>query len=176
VWLVPVHRLRAPPEALTVKPLPPLERLHALFQYEDGNLYWKQVRGNRPAGALAGWLNHGRLQVRVDRAQYFVHRIIWLMVTGKEPQHEIDHIDGNPLNNKIENLRDVNHQVNQQNRRRAQPRNKTGFLGVYIDRGRYVAQITIEGRVTRVGAFDTPEAAHSAYLNAKRMLHLGNTL
>ena len=78
----------------------------SVFEYRDGVLYWKvdrrsnKVKG-KPAGAVA---SDGRLKVGVGGKQYLVHRIIYELHHGHCTE-TVDHIDGNPLNNRIENLR-----------------------------------------------------------------------
>jgi hypothetical protein len=88
----------------------------------------------------------------------------WL---GKPIPLEIDHIDGNPSNNKLDNLRDVSHSVNLQNRKSATRKNKTGFLGVVKRKNKYAAHITKNGKQVYLGLFDTPELAHKAYKENK---------
>lgn len=87
--------------------------------------------------------------------------------------------DGAPEDNRIINLRDVSPQTNSQNRKRANASNSNGLLGVSkcTRRGGFIAQIRhADGRMKRIGRFDTPERAHAAYLLTKRLLHEGNTL
>lgn len=105
-------------------------------------------------------------------------RLAWLYMTGKWPIGDVDHKDGNPANNAWANLRDVPHRDNIENRSRANKSNKSGFLGVskIAKTGRFRAQITIAGQTKWLGEFDRPEAAHAAYLEAKRLHHKGNML
>ena len=104
--------------------------------------------------------------------RYFAHRAIWAMHHGPIPDgYVVDHIDGNPLNNRIENLRAVPPAINQRNLIRADHRNKSGLLGVHAKtRGgktRYYARISINGKSVALGAYATPEEAASAYLDAR---------
>jgi hypothetical protein len=95
---------------------------------------------------------------------------------GVWPTGEIDHLDGDPSNNRIENLRDSTHLVNMQNRRRANIGSKTGVLGVKPHGKRFRATIETDRRGRHLGVFDTVEAAHAAYVAAKRIIHIGGTL
>jgi hypothetical protein len=84
----------------------------------------------------------------------------------------IDHSDGNPWNNKIDNLRKADMRLNQGNKRKE----KRGDLPKGVDWkpriGKWQARITANCRYIHLGTFDTPEAAHSAYIEAARK-HFG---
>lgn len=158
-------------------------RVRELLSYdpETGYLRWRVSRGNPvKAGDMAGSLmKAGHLQMNIDGGRYLVHRVIWLYVYGEWPQHLIDHIDGNPTNNRISNLRDAPRQINQQNQRRARSDNKsTGLLGAYYNKRarRHFSSIGLNGRAVHLGYFDTAQEAHEAYLTAKRRLHEGCTI
>lgn len=102
---------------------------------------------------------------------------VWLMHTGRWPDGEIDHINGVRDDNRIENLRDVTHQTNAENRRRPVRASETGALGVTLTKdGRYRARICSKGRLLSLGVFGSADEAHAAYVLGKRRLHAGNTL
>ena len=61
---------------------------------------------------------------------YLAHHIAWLLGTGRWPEHEIDHVNGDQADNRLVNLRDVPHVVNQQNMKKPTT-NTSGFTGVY---------------------------------------------
>ena len=107
---------------------------------------------------------------------YYIHRIAWLYVYGCWPNNHIDHINGNPDDNSIENLRDVSRKVNLQNMRKATKSSKTGILGVSESAGRFRASIRIDGKAKYLGSFDDAKTAHAAYIDAKRKYHEGCTL
>lgn len=118
----------------------------------------------------------GYTRIRVGRLIYQVHRVIWLHVYGEWPSKDIDHINGDKSDNRIENLRDVSHSVNLQNQRRAAITSKTGLLGVHPHQGRFLAQIQINKKIIYLGLFGTAIEGHNAYLDAKRALHDGCTI
>lgn len=89
---------------------------------------------------------------------------------------DLDHINGNRADNRIANLREVPNAVNCQNKRAPLPKNKTGFLGVTRDAHGFRAAVMLNRRQHHLGRFDTAEAAHAAYVEAKRRLHEGCTL
>lgn len=103
---------------------------------------------------------------------------MWLIVHGTLPEDEIDHVNGIKDDNRMENLRTVDHQTNMQNLRKALSTNKLGLLGVQArcDGKKWCARIIANGAQHHLGSFDTPELAHEAYLAAKRRLHDGCTL
>ena len=129
-------------------------------------------------GQEAGYLHKdGGVQISVLNKEYKAHRLAWLYMTGEWPEFEIDHINGNRSDNRWENLRDIKHAINLQNRRKPQTNNRsTGLLGVYPNKKRYRAVIATNGKSTHLGTFDTPDGAHEAYLKAKRKFHAGCTI
>lgn len=90
------------------------------------------------------------------------HRVIWVLCKGEWPSGQIDHIDGNGLNNAIKNLRDVSHAENQRNQR-LHKKNKSGFRGVHYENrsGKWVAMIWVGKKRKSLGRF------HSAALAAE---------
>lgn len=158
------------------------ERARELFHYdpETGLLTWKtryspfsRVR----IGAVAGRMDHkGYRTVTIKSYEYFIHRVIWLMVTGEWPKFSVDHINGNRVDNRLANLRDIPHVMNMHNYHRANSGNKLSLLGVtQRPSGKFRAQIR-KGENIHLGTFETAEAAHAAYVEAKRSMHEGNTL
>ena len=117
---------------------------------------------------------YGRIRILGDLI--LTHRLAWAFVNNEWPATDIDHLDGNPENNRINNLRLATRSINSQNQRRARKDNKTGLLGAVKSYGKYSARITTNGTTIRLGRFDTAQEAHEAYLKAKRELHEGNTL
>lgn len=156
------------------------ERVRELLSYEPmtGFFLRKLDCGGRKAGERAGYpRKDGRWVVSVDDQKYLSSRLAWLFVTGAWPTWEIDHIDCNPGNDVFSNLRDVSRGVNQQNVRQALANNlKSGLLGVGKTGNKWAAKIRAGGKQIYLGLFATPQEAHSAYVNAKRRLHAGNTL
>jgi hypothetical protein len=99
------------------------EYLRSLFDYEDGNLYWKVKRnGVKPDKKAGNHCGNGYFGIMIDDKGYKLHRMIFLFHHGYLPKY-LDHKDGNRGNNRIENLRECTHQENIQNR--AAPKNNT---------------------------------------------------
>jgi hypothetical protein len=154
--------------------------LQQYFDYnpEVGDLVWKVNKQGRYArvGNIAGTKQHDALYVGVDGLIYPAHRLVWLMVYGKWPDNQVDHINGDPYDNRIDNLRDVNGSINQQNRRKSQCNNNTGFLGVTQYGSRFYTQINKGGKNYQLGHYGSAEEAHAVYLKKKRELHEGCTI
>lgn len=157
-----------------------VERLRELVHYDPGSGVFTRLKITGKVGKvgdIAGSQNpQGRIEFSVDAKKYLAHRLAWLYMTGEWPDHEIDHIDGDPTNNRFTNLRDVPHWVNTQNLRAAKSHNKVGILGVRKRYNRWRAAIVVDGKEIFIGSFATPEEAQAAYIEAKRIHHLGNTL
>lgn len=99
-----------------------------------------------------------------------MHRMILGLNVGDEMFG--DHINGNRSDNRRENLRSCSHAENQRNAKK-NSNNSSGFKGVSFDKQhkKWVAQISINGKGSRIGFFSTPEAAHSAYCAAALKHH-----
>lgn len=113
------------------------EILLSIFDYRDGNLYWKYWKKGRRKDLLAGTKNNrGYIKVTVNGVQLYAHRIVWEMHNGAIPDEmEIDHINHDRSDNRIENLRLVRRSENAMNLSRAK-NNKTGFTDVFFNKAR----------------------------------------
>jgi hypothetical protein len=124
----------------------------------------------RYSGKHAGSLNNGYRRISINHRWHKAHRVIWTWVTSLTPV-EIDHRNGDPLDNRLANLRDVNRLENQRNRK-LNTNSKTGVSGVHVDKrtGRFQAMISILGKQQRLGSFTTLDAAIQARNAAERAL------
>jgi hypothetical protein len=151
----------------------------ALFDYdpETGLLTWKFSSAQIKQGSEVGTNSSTPKSctkyraVRLFGLNYKIHRIIWLMQTGEYPKGDIDHIDGNGLNNKWENLRDVTHSQNLMNAA-VRSDSTTGYKGVSYDkaRERWYAYINIDGKRKMLGRHRTLQEAVTARSNAEKEL------
>jgi hypothetical protein len=164
------------------KSIPPIAALRGLFLYEPET--GRFIRRMGPEGIPVGGdvcrtLTSGYRMLYVCGASYGAHILAWAITHGAAPTGYIDHINGQPGDNRLANLRDVSAQVNSHNRQKAHRNNKsTGLLGVTMrkQRGvcgpRFQARITVKGHPgIYLGTFKTAAEAHEAYLEAKRKLH-----
>lgn len=160
-------------------PVPPLSEVEKLYSYDPstGDFFWKinRTRGIK-AGDLAGSIHGvtGYRTLRIGSKNYAAHRIAWPLETGEtiDPVTHIDHIDGNPLNNAISNLRKCNPSENIHNSRKRVD-NKSGTKGVHwVSRDRrWRAQIGINGKIIHVGQHKTVEEAAVAIKTKRDELH-----
>lgn len=107
-----------------------------------------------------------------------LNRCLLLLDAVPEARQHMNKINGDKMDNRICNLRDVETAINCQNRRQARAGNKSGVLGASWHRrfGKWAAQIRVAGKSKHIGYFDTPEEAGRAYLEAKRTNHPGCTI
>lgn len=158
------------------------EDIENLFEYRDGQLIWRynpnstKTWNTRFAGKPAGSIRKDRyvaVQFKLGQRRYVtkLHRLVWLLFTGSLPSKDLDHIDRNPLNNKIENLRDVSHQVNSFNR--GPNKNTTsGVKGVSWNKKNKVwtAHIFFSGKKIHLGSFKEIDQAVKARLDKEEEL------
>jgi hypothetical protein len=145
-----------------------------LFDYKDGALHWKQSLNRRiRIGSRAGSLNKqdGRVQVRINGSMYKAHRLVFLWHHGYLPEY-IDHIDGNPANNRIENLRECSLSQNQWNRKVCK-NNTSGYKGVWFSKqtNKWQVEVHSEGRKYYGGLFADAESANKAAIELRKSLH-----
>ena len=157
-------------------------RLRELLHYdpETGSISWAQPQSNRvQRGAAAGTKTKlGYLRIGISGRDYLAHRVAWALHHGAWPAGVIDHIDGDTMNNRLSNLRDVSAAVNMQNRRTPTRGTASGALGATWHQASrsWHARIKTGGKTTSLGYHATPEQAHAAYVEAKRRLHSGCTI
>ena len=147
--------------------------LHELFEYRDGVLYWKVAKTNSiKVGDVAGGLKgRGYISVKINNKFYLNHRVIFLMHHGYLPQF-LDHIDGNKINNRIENLRPATIAENCRNSRIGK-NNTSGVKGVNWDNHvkKWRARITVDRKTVMEKYFKTIEEAAEAVKKAREELH-----
>lgn len=147
------------------------ERVKQLLDYDPatGSFTWRENRGGTARrGGRAGSINVlGYVDIGVSGRRCLGHRLAWLYVHGAWPPHEIDHINGNPADNRIANLRLATRTQNVRNTRRRHD-NSSGVKGVYwIARcGKWRADIRVAGKGKHLGYFNRIEDAAAAYERA----------
>jgi hypothetical protein len=114
-----------------------------------------------------------RVGICIDGLLYRTSHLVWFYVHGTWPVGMIDHINNNPEDNRICNLREATKQQNGQNRAISK-RNKSGFKGVtrVTEANRWQAHIKVNDKKIYLGSFLTPEEAYEAYISAAQQ-HFG---
>lgn len=171
------------------KPIPSREFLNSILWYipETGRLYWKyrpvemfSDGGHKAEHTWAAWnkknagkeaftaTNQNGYRVgAICRNVVLAHRVIWMMAYGYVPEI-LDHINGDPSDNRLPNLREATQHINMRNARMSR-RNASGTTGVAWHKqvGRWRAYITVDGRQRSLGLFDTVEDATAARKSAE---------
>ena len=138
-----------------------------------GIFTWAISRPKCKAGAVAGSAHpDGYLSITIDGKKLQAHRIAWFFHHGNWPADQIDHINGIRTDNRISNLREATDAENQQNRGKNK-NNTSGYTGVHWNKtaGKFVSQISVNGKILHLGLFDDPKQARQAYLDAKVKYH-----
>ena len=144
-----------------------VEELKKTFRIRNGNLEridYRYKNGKWTVFNNKKNHNEGYCTVKFNGTDILYHVIIWILSTGKDIPHgmEIDHINGNKIDNRIENLRLVTRRQNQQNRKT----HRAGRLVGAIYRKGYNdwrSQIVIDKNKIHLGCYKTEQEAHKAY-------------
>ena len=137
------------------------------YDAETGRITWQNVQRQsrvQVGDEAGGFDKEGYRRIQIAGCKLQAHRIAWLLHYGEWPAGMIDHVNGDPSDNRIGNLRIATNRQNQGNRR-VQANNTTGFKGVSRDKrhNTYRARIRVNGLSTNLGSFPTAEVAHEAY-------------
>lgn len=145
-----------------------LKLLSSMLRYDNGVLYWREWRRGVRRDLVAGTITkNGYVSVGSCGVKAYAHRIVWFMHNGEIPKgFDIDHIDHDRTNNKIDNLRIVSRSDNLRNK--GVVKSSSGEMGVYWSEaaGKWEASITVEGRKKYLGLFETIESAKAARIRA----------
>lgn len=145
-------------------------RPRSVFRCNQAFLMWNKRYAGEPCGAVG---DKGYLIITVTfdgkSFQYYGHRIIWLLTYREWPSQNIDHIDGNPLNNAVSNLRDVP-QIENAHNMAASGRNTSGVPGVVWCKAtsKWHARIKVNEKVDHLGSFPDFSDAVQARVAAEK--------
>jgi HNH endonuclease/AP2 domain len=147
------------------------------YNPHSGVFMWcKQRRGIKTGVVLGTDNGFGYLRISVLGKSYYAHRLAWFYVHGTWPD-QIDHINGIKSDNRINNLRDVTVQQNNQNKLKAQKNSISKVLGVswHKKANKWQAHICVYKERKYLGLFKSVEDAHKAYLKEKERIEYGKS-
>jgi hypothetical protein len=157
------------------------ERLKEMFDYrEDGNLIRKHSMGGngnkagRAIGTKPRMTRDNRYSAtKISGKNWMVHKLIYLYHYGYIPD-QLDHINGDTSDNRIENLREANSSENMMNRR-IFSNNKSGYKGVSWSKfhGKWFVYVDVNKVRKNYGYYDDLEIA-ALLASEVRDLHHGN--
>jgi len=150
----------------------PCEKVKELFDYKDGELFWKKIGPNKRTDRPAGAVNRdGYRRIKYMYKLYAVHRLVWTY-HGNAPVAFIDHINGDVLDNRIENLRAATHSQNCMNTR-LRSDNTSGIKGVRWSKlkQKWIGTVGVNYKNYCAGEFDTKEKAAEAVAKLRQELH-----
>lgn len=164
------------------KPLPTKEYLERHFRYDTntGQLFWRErpleefarvnafkMWNGKYVGKEAGSIDvtTGYRKLRLAGMAFPNHRVIWKLVTGKDPIDEIDHRNGNRADNSFANLREATKSQNQHNSKLRKD-NATGYKCVFKYEYGYRAVFEKDKKKINLGCFRTAEEAYLKYCEA----------
>ena len=135
---------------------------------QDGKFVYIKHNGSRACpGKEAGTIHlYGYKQIMIDGSRFFAHVLVWLWHCGEFPNNPIRHIDGDRLNNRIENLLCANRKIGQ----KTFCNNTSGITGVYWHKNnkKWIAQITVNNRIKHLGTFSDMNDAVKARKMAEK--------
>lgn len=157
----------------------PITLVDTAFDLPDSDLLWHTPRRRVKVGDIAGAIEvqpggHQYRRVRFNGFRFYAHHLAFVKTHKRWPEGDLDHIDGNGLNNHPDNLREATHTENMQNRRKHR-NNTSGYKGVsWIRRyGKWQATISVNGKNINLGRFDCKVEAARAY-NQAAIQHYGD--
>jgi hypothetical protein len=136
------------------------------YTYDKDKGYLLKLNGN-----VAGTKNSaGYLVVTINSKTYLVHRLIYLLHNPDFNQKlTVDHLNGNTMDNRIENLQAKTHKNNLRNQR-IRVTNKSGCMGVRkYSLTKWRTEIRINGKTKHIGMYDTFEEAVAARRKAEKL-------
>lgn len=144
--------------------------LNIIFEYNHDSGLLRRIDGNKRA--LTKW-RQGSLTAfnyrafKVNGRVCLAHILAYALYYGNYPENYVDHINGNPSDNRICNLRPATHRENMCNMKLRKD-NTSGFQGVTFNRNskKWQASIRVKGKKIHLGYFKSPDEARDKYLEA----------
>lgn len=151
------------------------KQLQEIFTYKDGCLYWKTIHSNKNISQIGKMAGHTRkskyVAIKVNGEIYLAHRLIYLYHFGYFPV-VLDHIDGNPSNNHIENLREATHAQNLLNAKlRSDSSSGSKNVSWHKRRNKWYVQMQVYGKAKSFGYYEDIELAELVATMAREKYH-----
>lgn len=142
------------------------------YDQETGIFTWNKSRIGITTGKVAGTIKPtGYIVILVNRRLYRAHRLAWLYVTGEWPKYEIDHINGDRMNNRFSNLREATKAENNWNKK-IRSDSKTGFKNVLsYPWGAFYVRIVANKKTYTFGPYRTKEQAIRIAEEKRKEIH-----
>lgn len=143
------------------------------YDSKSGKIIWKKQRRRGHVGMEAGSLSqNGYRAISIDSRLMLAHRVAWFLFHGRWPDQQIDHINGDKLDNRLVNLREVRPHDNFIAFKKKKKSGTSRFRGVTREKeyGRWRAMITKHGKCYKLGSFIREEDAAHAYNVAAKEL------
>jgi hypothetical protein len=125
---------------------------------------------SKPAGCKT---SGGYIAVQMAGKNLMAHRVAFYLMNVVMPSHQLDHINGDRTDNRWCNLRTATNAENKQNLSK-KGTGTSGYLGVSKFKNKWVSRIVSNGERIHLGTFTSPEEAHFAYVEAKKLHHTFN--
>lgn len=148
------------------------EYLNEVFEYKEGALFWKIHKRSVKAGQRAGTKSKAKYRlICLDGKLYLEHRLIFLLHHGYLPKI-IDHINHDPEDNRIENLREASKQQNMFNSKKPIT-NTSGIKHVWFrkDTKKWIVEFVIDGKKQYFGQYVNKQEAAQRAVEVKKQLH-----
>jgi len=134
------------------------------YDFLTGKMFWLKYRSGRNMNCELGTVHKSiksntiYLRVEIFGERYFIHNLVWLYVFGEFPSSILDHKDKNGKHNRVHNLRLATASQNKFNSSLYR-NNTSGHHGIYLQNGKWRAELRHEGRKISLGMWDTIEQA-----------------
>lgn len=154
-----------------VKELVRYEPETGVFFWVSGRLIGKRADYKSGVGKKNASRNPGGRYLKIDGHNIGANRVAVLLMTGRWPELQVDHENGNRQDNRWANLREATHSQNNMNKR-CYRSNKLGLKGIIeTSPGKFRAKVDIDKRRIHIGYFDSAEVAFAARLVAIQQIH-----
>lgn len=145
------------------------EFLHSILNYDPNTGIFTWIKNGKVAGTIK---NNKSIHIGIKSKTYLAHRLAWIYVYGNIKSEMIDHINGNPSDNKLCNLRECNRSQNRCNSK-LNKNNTSGIKGVVWNKQykKWKVSVTINRKQKTIGHFNDLELAELASIEARNKYH-----